>query len=113
MMPKKTFLTVLSSLLTVGALTMGGAGCASGIGDECTTSAHCIVEDGICDTTAPDGYCTRTPCETGACGKNGVCIEFSNGETFCMATCKSNDDCRSGYRCIRSPISDANYCYVK
>ncbi len=101
------------TLLTIAMLSTGGAGCAAGIGDECSTSSDCLVDNAVCDTTVPDGYCTRTPCESGACGEDAVCIEYPNGETFCMASCDSNDDCREGFRCLHSTISDADYCYIE
>ncbi|MEL6177839.1 MAG: hypothetical protein AAFS10_02750 [Myxococcota bacterium] len=99
---------LLFALLTlvVGAL---GA-CSSEVGDACVTSQECPT-GAICDTTAPDGYCTITPCEPNSCPQESVCIEFENELTYCMARCVIEDDCRDGYTC-RSDAGPVKYCYV-
>lgn len=112
-----------SSLLAIGAALAALAGCAPAIGDECTTSADCSQSgERLCDVTQLNGYCTIFNCEPGGCPDEAVCVVFNSQEStvpecadasrlsrfqrsFCMATCDSNDDCRSGYTCtnLRRP----------
>jgi hypothetical protein len=116
-----------SSWLAIGlglVALMGGAsvGCAPEIGDSCALSTDC-ASDGtrVCDTSEPGGYCTILNC-TGTdlgspCPGGDVCVLFNanvpgcpyssqtparTGQSFCMAGCNTNDDCRGGYSC-RSP----------
>jgi hypothetical protein len=100
------------------ALALASLGCAPQIGDECETSVDCSQGgERLCDITQPDGYCTVFNCEPDSCPDESVCIAFAAqpsslaecaigdgvsrfARSFCMATCGSNDDCRSGYDCI-------------
>jgi hypothetical protein len=106
------------ALGSVFALAAASLGCAPGIGDECETSVDCSQGgERLCDITQPGGYCTIFNCEPGDCPDDSVCIAFgaqpsavaacdqSDGlsrfaRSFCMATCSSGGDCRSGYDCI-------------
>lgn len=38
-------------------------------------------------------------------------MKFANNETFCMATCGSDADCRDGYHCIKN-IGPNPFCSV-
>jgi hypothetical protein len=100
------------------AASASALGCQPQIGDECETSVDCSQGgERLCDITQPGGYCTVFNCEPGDCPDESVCIAFaaqsssraecatSDGlsrfaRSFCMATCGSNADCRSGYDCI-------------
>jgi hypothetical protein len=97
-------------------------GCEVEIGDDCTTAADCSQEEPrLCLTQAlegyPGGYCTVFNCEPGTCPSEAVCVgyrstlsdaaECADGlgtsrlqRTFCMRSCGSSSDCRSGYACI-------------
>lgn len=74
------------------------SGCAPQIGDECSSDLEC-GRARICDLASRAGYCTISPCEPGTCPEESTCVEFDNAETYCMATCESGDDCRTGYTC--------------
>jgi hypothetical protein len=105
-------------LLLLAALTALAAGCKPKIGDDCQIPTDCSAAgDRLCDISAPGGYCTVYNCEPGACPEDeSLCVQFSAerspiakcadrqspspyARTFCMATCRSNDDCRAGYEC--------------
>lgn len=86
----------LSALLTLPVLV----GCGAEIGDACANDAEC-GQGRSCDRASRGGYCTVTPCEANSCPESSVCVEFVNEQTYCMAACDSNDDCRTGYVCDR------------
>jgi hypothetical protein len=105
-------------LLLCFALAAVAAGCKPQIGDDCKVSTDCSAAgDRLCDITAPGGYCTVFNCEPNSCPDDeSLCVQFGAvlspvcagqplpspspyARTFCMATCKSNSDCRSGYVC--------------
>jgi hypothetical protein len=93
------------------------AGCKPKIGDSCDVSTDCSINgDRLCDTTQPGGYCTVFNCEPGTCPDEAICIAYGNvpsaakecsdqqggqrlQRTFCLRTCDSDSDCRSGYAC--------------
>lgn len=81
-------------------------GCGAEIGDACQNSAEC-GQGRICDQASRAGYCTASPCEPGSCPDEALCVEFENEETYCMARCSGNDDCRPGYVCDRETASKA------
>jgi hypothetical protein len=92
--------------------------CAPGIGDECQTSADCAQGgDRLCDVSQRGGYCTVFNCEPGSCPDDSICVAFAAEESaaascgdasglsrfsrsFCLASCDSKADCRSGYACL-------------
>lgn len=95
-----------------------GAGCKPQIGDDCTVSTDCSAEGvRLCDITAPGGYCTIFNCEPNNCPEDeSLCVMFNAQpswvpqcedkqspspyeRSFCMATCKKDNDCRDGYVC--------------
>jgi len=88
-----------------------GAACTPQVGDACETNQQCNT-GAICDTTAPEGYCTLTPCTQNNCPEESACVEFETEETFCMLRCTEDGDCRTGYACRfdRGPIG---FCYVE
>ncbi len=121
------FPTMLLLLVALAGLTAGG--CGTQIGDECQTDFACGAAN-ICDLTAPEGYCTRTPCRNRGCeGDEAVCVQFQNGESYCMHGCASKGDCREGYACLEAGPQGAcadtggacvtqgasarSYCYVE
>jgi hypothetical protein len=86
-------------------------GCASAIGDECDYDTDCPA-GAYCDSSMPGGMCTDSPCRAGDCPDDSVCVEFSNGQSYCMASCGSDGDCRDGYSCI-TDIGPYPFCSVK
>lgn len=101
------------------------SGCSPKIGDQCGLSTDCSLQgDRLCDTAQPGGYCTIFGCGSNSCPDYAACVLFHGsvqgcsyddrtvsrtGRTFCMAGCKTNSDCRSGYICVdpRKPPFDA------
>lgn len=76
------------------------AACGTQIGDSCQSDFSCGAGN-ICDLTAREGYCTRTPCRNRGCDdEEAVCVEFYNGESYCMHRCSESGDCRDGYSCL-------------
>ena len=55
-----------------------------------------------CDIDSSGGYCTVSPCEPGTCPASSVCAIFPNRQSFCMARCVEDDDCRTNYYCDES-----------
>lgn len=104
--------TIIGTLGFALALALAGAaGCAAEIGDDCGSNADCGTTR-ICDKSLPGGYCTSTPCEVNSCPAEAVCIEFPDGQTYCMKHCGSNGDCRGGgYKCVED-YGDHPYCGV-
>jgi hypothetical protein len=97
-------------MLIAAALIVGLAACSPEIGDSCVTGQECGT-GAFCDTTAPQGYCTISPCEAGLCPDESVCIEFDGEVTACMLRCNAPEDCRSGYAC-RDDKGPVNFCYI-
>lgn len=101
-------------LLLALLLTLG---CSPEIGDECSTSTDCSQSgDRLCDVSQPGGYCTMFNCEPGDCPDEASCVIFGvtpstlpgcedpfgvtpYQRSFCLKTCESDGDCRSGYEC--------------
>ncbi len=93
------------------------AGCTPSIGDACSFATECSARgDRICDTTQPGGYCTVANCGSSTCPEGSVCVLFGArepgcatndratprfGQSFCMATCGSDGDCRGEYTCAK------------
>jgi len=79
-------------------------GCTSEIGDECGANVDCSANgDRVCDTTAPDGYCTILGCRADSCPEESICVAWREGvaqRTYCMRHCGSDSDCRDGYQCF-------------
>ena len=87
--------------------------CAKRIGDACTTNIDCSLNaDRQCDTTQSLGYCTIPGCDPNRCPDQALCVEFSASTSrlarrFCMQSCTTNLDCRTGYRCAQ-PLVQAD-----
>jgi len=97
----------------LGVALLAATGCKRQIGDDCTSSTNCsITGDRLCDVTQPGGYCTIFNCEPNSCPDDSVCVAFGEAScsspalsgrfqrTFCLLSCESNEDCRSGYQCF-------------
>ncbi len=95
------------------------SGCLPKIGDDCITDRDCSAQgDRTCDNTQDGGYCTIVDCDATLCPeKESLCVSFNTSRSnqgacrnpsqpsphrrnFCMAICKSSDDCRGGYACV-------------
>lgn len=84
------------------------AACAPTIGDACEDALQCSVNaDRECDLTQPLGYCTLRGCDPDTCPDSAICVEWRydlprSSETWCMAQCKNDGDCRAddGYACM-------------
>jgi hypothetical protein len=99
----------------VAAVALSLAGCTPSIGDKCILNTDCSLSgDRQCDTSEPGGYCTIFNCTPNSCPDNAACILFNpavagcpyddrnvsrTAHSFCMAACRSDGDCRSGYTC--------------
>ena len=115
------------SLLLVVALLIAAAACGPVVGDDCTSDYDCGASNS-CDLSIPDGYCTRTPCSARGCeDEEAVCIQFFNGESYCMLECGGSGDCRDKHTCHAAGgmdscggddacaprrSSSASYCYA-
>ncbi|MFO0679808.1 MAG: hypothetical protein U0169_25005 [Polyangiaceae bacterium] len=112
--PSATWSAVAVALVT-WAFGFAMVGCTPRIGDKCTLSTDCSVQgDRLCDTSAPEGYCTVFNCQGNGCPNDARCLLFNPqvpgcgyddraisrvGRTFCMAPCEKDTDCRKGYVC--------------
>lgn len=85
--------------------------CATQIGDECDYDTECPA-GAYCDSTMPGGMCTESPCRPGECPSESVCVEFDNGQSYCMASCESDGDCRDGYVCVKD-VGPYPFCSVE
>lgn len=94
--------------LLVVAFALCGSACNPAIGDGCGSSGDCSVNgERVCDRSQPNGYCTIRGCDPDGCPGSSLCVEWRfepqrTSETWCMARCKEDQDCRvnSGYRCV-------------
>jgi len=105
----------VSPRLLALALALFAAGCTPKIGDSCVMSTDCSTQGNRqCDTSMPGGYCTIVNCGPNGCPDYAACYLFHpsvqgcsyndrvtsrTSQSFCMAGCKSNGDCRAGYEC--------------
>ncbi|MFP6686574.1 MAG: hypothetical protein VB934_17775, partial [Polyangiaceae bacterium] len=107
------------------ALVSASVGCTPKVGDSCDTAVDCsTLGDRLCDTNQPGGYCTIFNCEPDGCPDEAACVAFDIeldpacgplddahaprfGRTFCMRVCEADDDCRSGYKCLKPTEQDA------
>jgi hypothetical protein len=98
---------------------MAGKGCKSDsdcADGHCATTLHIVsANDAL---TAPGGYCTAGCTSDSSCGMHGACsVPAADSRGECLASCRSNDDCRAGYLCAdagrASGISLAGTCQPK
>jgi len=80
------------------AFAITAFGCGKEIGDECLSDSECGTSR-TCDKASLGGYCTVTPCSEGTCPEGAVCVTFASQDTYCMAACDDDSDCRDGYSC--------------
>jgi len=98
-----------SLLFVLVGLTAPVTACSTNVGDECTASVEC-GPGRSCDKASRGGYCTVSPCSPNSCPNNSVCVRFENDQTFCMALCSAQDDCRDGYDCVEDDGAPVAYC---
>jgi hypothetical protein len=103
----------------LGALAAAAAGCTPHIGDRCNLNTDCSISNTRqCDNSQPNGYCTIFNCAPNSCPDNAACVAFQasvpgcpyddyssparSTRSFCMQTCHSDSDCRTGdgYVCL-------------
>jgi hypothetical protein len=89
---------------------VGLTGCAPAVGDSCSVNSDCPTA-AFCDTSSPGGYCTIQDCRPGECPAQSVCVRFDDRNSYCLQSCSSDEDCRSGYACRTEP-DRPRYCYV-
>lgn len=69
-------------------------------GAACSSSSDC--EDGVCESTKPGGYCSRS-CEKNSDCQSGSCLTDSRtGSSYCVSKCPApggRSTCRTGYVC--------------
>lgn len=107
-------------ILGFAAVVLTCPACTPNIGDSCLVHSDCSqTGDRICEPNFPGGYCTIFNCEPGTCPSEADCVAFYSApsssfenlacadpterrfqRTFCMKTCTSDSDCRSGYACV-------------
>jgi hypothetical protein len=88
-----------------GACTLAApdAGTAP-LGSACTVnlecaSGLCIPERGSTGTLAwTDGTCSQA-CSAAACPAGATCVPMEDGSAYCVSSCASSADCRTGYVC--------------
>ena len=106
------------ALMTVGIGTIGATlGCASDIGDACSTNLDCsTVGDRICDTSQKEGYCTIAGCGPVTCADGAVCVRFFPAP-FLSVACDPktedavNPDLKATNDCIADEIClTSGYC---
>ncbi len=100
----------VSGTLLAAVLVTITCACGPVVGDTCERDTDCGT-DLRCDLSTPDGYCTLSPCRTGECPVEAVCIDFGAEATFCMRTCGDGEECREGLTC-RDDIGDTPFCGV-
>lgn len=99
----------------LGLLLFAVAGCSRKIGDPCTLSADCGIQNNRqCDTAQQGGYCTQIGCTADGCPDEAACFLFAprvsgcsyedreaarTSRSFCMLSCDDDGDCRTGYVC--------------
>jgi hypothetical protein len=97
-------IAALASALALAGLAVG---CAPTIGDSCSSSTACSVNnDRVCDLTQPGGACTVFDCQPDRCPDDAVCVRFNptpprRAVVACMRRCDGDGSCRTGdgYRC--------------
>lgn len=90
-------LVALACALLLGA----SSGCSATVGDGCTSNRECGFTH-ECDTSSPGGYCLIPNCKPNSCPAESWCASFTfldRQRTYCLRKCKSDGDCRSGYKC--------------
>ena len=90
----------IQPFLAVLALVLMLSGCRTIVGDACESALDC--SDGLdCELTLPDGYCTRSECDTLGCPDEGICVLFDDHTSYCMQPCAEDAECRDDYVCVQ------------
>ena len=97
------------ALVATLALALAAGGCASRIGDDCTTNTDCSPDgDRICDTSVEgSGYCTIEGCDTGTCPGEASCVRFFPASFLtprndCRQSTALNNGCSKDEVCLTS-----------
>lgn len=81
---------------TIAGTTPLGGGCA--LNAECVNGL-CIPERTGTGTVAwTGGMCSQT-CGAATCPAGSSCVTFQDASAYCVPTCSTSSDCRSGYAC--------------
>ena len=89
-------------------------GCSATVGDACTSNRECGPSQ-ECDPSPPGGYCLIPNCRATSCPPEAWCASFTfvdRERTFCLRKCKSDGDCRSGYKCRFDTGTPGGVCYT-
>lgn len=78
------------------------------VGQAC--SSHSSCESGLCIAEArdgknvswTDGLCSRVCSTSTPCSTDTVCVPFDDGTSYCLSSCSSAGECRTGYVCVAS-----------
>ena len=87
------------------------SGCASQVGDDCTTDNDC-PQGTLCDRSVEDGFCTLRNCRPGGCPSESICVAFDRHQTYCMRSCSADEDCRRGHVCRFDEEKEVSYCFT-
>lgn len=80
-------------------ITQVGGACIYDV--SCTTGTCFVATDSSGKATGwTDGYCSGD-CASASCPQ-GKCQALADGKSYCLSSCSSNGDCRSGYVCATS-----------
>ena len=94
------------ALLALFALAGCGDVASKAVGSPCEDGDGCELRSNTaCVLTWPEGYCTEVDCSVGSCPAGARCVTgltFPSVaiDAFCLATCRTEADCRDGYRCV-------------
>ena len=79
-------------------ISVGGA-CTYDV--SCTTGTCFFATDSNGNSTGwTDGYCSGS-CASSSC-PGGKCQSLADGNKYCLSSCSSDNDCRSGYVCDKT-----------
>lgn len=85
------------------------------VGGTCTSTGGC--DEGLtCDTTVPDGYCTKacaTSGMTAGCPEDSICDTVAGDALSCVKICKTSEDCRADQDCNGVSGSNIKACKPK
>jgi hypothetical protein len=103
-MHRKVFQRALVAALGLAACSANvtvPVGGACSLDDACATG-FCIRDTDAAGKRTPwsDGYCSGN-CANNACPQ-GTCLAMADGNSYCLASCSSDADCRLGYVCAKA-----------
>jgi hypothetical protein len=82
----------------VPSVTPGPVGAPCTWNVECT-SGLCTPEQGTSGPTYWTGGSCTQDCASADCPSGATCMHFESDGSFCVASCATSSDCRSGYIC--------------